>query len=596
MVQATGVKSSSTAKQKALTAKFNANSKAPTAQVKSINAARNANVDAGRPAYEGTAAAKGQLGNTSGTPSLDTTKQKNPLSGAPVAPDSKNPNGINTATPTGTAPTPPAGTDGMLPYEQAQKNLNSGGLSGNALASANTALANRYGKAHADLVASGAPPSSDPGTGAMTVADATKPYTTPDTSAVDTILTGNPGIDKLLGGLMESLQPQKQTTNVMDYAKLYKNSGLDKINAEMIDAETVINGTEDDLRNEIQGAGGLATDSQVQALALSRNKSLLVRYNQLAQMKTDATNQLNTMMNLNAQDKQMAQTQLNTRINGMFQLANFAQQAQNNIKEQARWSAQYLGADGLYNSLKGDPKKLAYVEQTVLGLAPGGMASAAATAAKDRAMEAKIKQAQYNKLVAPEGDSAPTVKSINGQDMQWNPSTKTWDSIGGNSGADVVQSSRTKDKIDTINTLTKNIKATGPNELSRWDPLSGFTGAQQKFIGSVEQLRSELTLGSLIEAKARGATFGALSEGEMRILDATASKIGTWAVKDQKTGQIKGYNIDDASMKQELDKINQYAKLDYLKKGGSPTDVGVQQMSDGHYYTQNSDGSYTELY
>lgn len=126
------------------------------------------------------------------------------------------------------------------------------------------------------------------------------------------------------------------------------------------------------------------------------------------------------------------------------------------------------------------------------------------------------------------------------------------------------------------------------------DAWAGMTGTKQNFIAGTEQLKSQLSLDSLINAKKQGATFGALSDTEMNILSRSASKIGSWEVKDN-DGNITGYNTTQKAFKAELDKINNFAKLDYLLKGGNPADVGVQQLEDGTYWTQNSDGSYTKL-
>lgn len=122
------------------------------------------------------------------------------------------------------------------------------------------------------------------------------------------------------------------------------------------------------------------------------------------------------------------------------------------------------------------------------------------------------------------------------------------------------------------------------------DAYNKMTGKQQDFIAGVEQLRSGLNLDELINAKARGATFGALSDQEMKVLSNSASKLGTWAIKDS-NGNVVGYNTSEKNFRNELDKINNYAKLDYLYRGGNPADVGVFQLQDGRYATKNNDGT-----
>jgi len=124
--------------------------------------------------------------------------------------------------------------------------------------------------------------------------------------------------------------------------------------------------------------------------------------------------------------------------------------------------------------------------------------------------------------------------------------------------------------------------------------VSRMTGKEQAFISGVEQMRQQLTLDNLIRAKQNGATFGALSDGERQMLASSATKIGTWAVKDDKDNVI-GYNIDEKTLKKEITQINNFAKLDYINKGGNLEDIGAVQNSDGSIWVKNTDGTFTRL-
>jgi hypothetical protein len=162
------------------------------------------------------------------------------------------------------------------------------------------------------------------------------------------------------------------------------------------------------------------------------------------------------------------------------------------------------------------------------------------------------------------------------------------------------QQASAQNNIQNIDTLLKDTAirtAVGPSGFARLvgRGLDSATGARQNFIASVDQLASQLTLDSLVNAKARGATFGALSEGELLLLNNSASKINKWAKRDDK-GNVIAYNASEKDFKAELDKINNFAKLDALIKGIKPEDIGVQLLEDGHYWTKNSDGSLTQIY
>jgi hypothetical protein len=155
--------------------------------------------------------------------------------------------------------------------------------------------------------------------------------------------------------------------------------------------------------------------------------------------------------------------------------------------------------------------------------------------------------------------------------------------------------------ISSVSSLTKDpaiMGAVGTSFLSRgfFGGASPYklSGEQQNFIAGVEQMRGQLTLDNLINSKSQGATFGALSEGELKILNESATKIGKWAVKDD-NGNVIGYDTSEKAFKAELDRINNFSKLDYVLKGGNPDDIGATITDDGHIWSQNSDGTITQL-
>ena len=80
------------------------------------------------------------------------------------------------------------------------------------------------------------------------------------------------------------------------------------------------------------------------------------------------------------------------------------------------------------------------------------------------------------------------------------------------------------------------------------------TGAGQEFAGGVHKLTAGLTVQALQDAKARGATFGALSDSELSILSQSATALTDWEIK--KDNVPTGFwNIDEVSFKRELETI-----------------------------------------
>lgn len=461
------------------------------------------------------------------------------------------------------------GMQGSVDYETAQANLAGGGLTGNTLAMAQQSLAGKYGKAFSALSGSAAPQQFGEALSAMS------PYIQQDqnTMVADQALTTDPTLQMIAQATQQFLSPEDQKTSLMqEYSKLYKKSGIEKLDEEIIDAETIIDGTEDDIRNEVQMAGGMATDSQVQAMAIGRNKGLLKRYNQLVSMREQSQTRLDMMMNLTVQDRQMAMQKANMQLDAVYKFANFRMQVENNIKEGFNAIVSRVGYKGAYEAYSKDPRQLAMIERS-MGLGAGGLAKLSQTPD----VEMQIKQQQlYNEQLKSQGLRQSLSQEEETQQMS------------------SQNQAMTEARVQEIQNLTQNISGVGTNAVFRWDPFTGFTGKQQNFIAGVEQLRGDLTLDSLINAKSRGATFGALSDGEMRILSAAASKIGTWAQTDPKTGAVTGYNTSPESFKKELDKINSFTKLDYIKKGGMPENVGAQIIGN-NVYMVNSDGSVTEF-
>lgn len=167
-----------------------------------------------------------------------------------------------------------------------------------------------------------------------------------------------------------------------------------------------------------------------------------------------------------------------------------------------------------------------------------------------------------------------------------------------------IQNASKKEFIDSVDGLKthKGLNSSvGPIKGTRIAIADQF-GAKGDFIASVQQLTGQLTLKQLQDAKAQGATFGALSNAELQLLAESATKISQWARNaegnrpDPEKGElVQYYDVSEKQFKKELDKISNYQKLDYVLKGGDPTSVGIQQQSDGTYWVENSDGTMTKI-
>jgi hypothetical protein len=438
-------------------------------------------------------------------------------------------------------------------------------------------------------------------------------------SGIEQQLAEDKGYQQLLADRAEYNSVANQSKSLLDfYNQAVKDSGIPAINAELINSKKIIEGTEDDIRNEVKAVSGFATDSQVLALSSARNKTLIKNYNALLDTKTMAMEQVNNMVNLAGQDRNFALQSVQQKLQIDQQINDYRDKFVNNAKEGFNNVIKAVGYSGLYDSLKNDPSSLAMAERT-LGLQPGMIQGAAEKQAKQEAVDAQgkqldlqLKQSQLKTDALQRSNIASEISNrnkpkapntqvvdVNGQKVLINSDTgETIKTISAGANSTNPQNlALTKANVDQVShvlTLLPKSNAVGPNKLSRLDLGSVFSGAKGNFISDVKQITDQLSLDSLERAKKNGATFGALSEGELNVLANSASKLNSWAIKD-KQGNISGYATTRPEFQKELDKINNFSKLDYILKGGSPSDVNVQTMPDGTHWTKNSDGSLTQL-
>lgn len=193
-----------------------------------------------------------------------------------------------------------------------------------------------------------------------------------------------------------------------------------------------------------------------------------------------------------------------------------------------------------------------------------------------------------------------TVKTDEGT-FQYNPASGFYDiRVGGISTIpDDISDDKVavyQDSIDLVNSLKENPQISAATGLGFGGGIERFwhklTGETQQFIAGVEQIVSQFSLNALIEAKSRGATFGALSEGEMRILASSATKLGTWAVRN-KAGKVTGYNIDEESFKTELDEIIKVLERNQGVASGDTT-LREQVISLGYDYDSMINQGYSD--
>lgn len=179
-------------------------------------------------------------------------------------------------------------------------------------------------------------------------------------------------------------------------------------------------------------------------------------------------------------------------------------------------------------------------------------------------------QEALKNYAAKPGEDQKIVK-IDGQDYVLNPTTGQYEkpNIAGAATAanPVVDSAMTSlAQIKKIRESPGFNNAVGQSGTQRF---SGFRpGRDTAFIGLVRKLTNTDVLDELINAKAQGATFGALSEGELNLLKESANTISGWEKKD-KDGNVVGYKVNQKTFKAALDDLEAKYNDAIAKAGGT---------------------------
>lgn len=354
-------------------------------------------------------------GSLSGTP--PGSQPGNTPSSAPItAPTSTPPVNTNQPSPTTVNATPYTSTSqpAVESASQAQANLAAGGLTGSALAAAQKSLS-AYEQGHAAANVSGAPAPQDAATGMSAATTAAGNATQTYTPAAPVVQSLADATKKYIDDFANAMSSQGQgKTLVQQYQDFTSQLGIPALNTELMNMKNVINGTETDIRNEVTKAGGFATDSQVLAMTNARNKTMIQNYNDLLQTRSDAMQQVNTMMGLAEQDRQYASAQIDRQLNFDQAQITFQQKALDNAQSSIQKSIDTYGAASVLKQAlaTGDPTAVARINATM------GNGFDLQTAAAHPTLDEQVKQANiaqsYAAIRASNAAAAKDYAAING--------------------------------------------------------------------------------------------------------------------------------------------------------------------------------------
>lgn len=148
------------------------------------------------------------------------------------------------------------------------------------------------------------------------------------------------------------------------------------VKAELLDLRRVMDGSEEDIREEIERTGGFATESQVQALTSARNKVLLKKANALTDQFNVLNDYVNQVAELTQADRAEVEKDMQTRLGLATTMLGITQQMNNAARENMQGLVSQIGYNGLASMLQNSPKQMRQAEKT-LGLPSGALSNPA---------------------------------------------------------------------------------------------------------------------------------------------------------------------------------------------------------------------------
>lgn len=399
-------------------------------------------------------------------------------------------------------------------------------------------IAQQYQKAHELAKQSGVPAAQGAGagySGAQQFMNATQGPREEAPSILGGVMDVDSNFDSILTMYDDLMSPVKQKQSLLEEYKAMESSlGITGMNAELIDAKRIIEGTEDDIRNEVTAAGGFATDSQVLALANARNKSLIKNYNYLLEARNNAQTQLQTMMNLSIQDRQFAEAEFDRKMNFAFKVAEFKQKAVDNARSGLQsfiTNVTALGGNGYEALFKAaqSPYEVGLIEKT-LGMPSGSLAQSASLAGKT---DTQIVKLDNGRTILVNSRTGETIRDLGGQKPN-----------DGNGNVSPYQTERATRTLQSVAELSIAVKD-NPGIFGRTAalPLPGFlrSDAYRNFKTNLDTLKASIAFGELQamrEASKTGGALGSVANQELQLLESALAGLEMSQTSDSFTTNL----------------------------------------------------------
>lgn len=206
--------------------------------------------------------------------------------------------------------------------------------------------------------------------------DQTPTQQDPQKSFFDEYMAMNPVVKTMYDTINQQLSSTvTQQTFTDEYNSLLKEQGIPALQTELMNIRNIMDGTEDDIRNEITKAGGFATDSQVMAISAARNKTLLKQANILQQQLALKEDYVDQLMQFSEKDRATVDKEVQKKLGLAEKLASIQDKITSSAKENYVKIVDRIGYAGLANLLKDDSQGRKMAE-TALGLPRNALSNA----------------------------------------------------------------------------------------------------------------------------------------------------------------------------------------------------------------------------
>lgn len=317
--------------------------------------------------------------------------------------------------------------------------------------------------------------------------------------AITDKMNNDPGFQQLQQDQKDYLSSQNQQQTLQEqYTDLTKEAGIPALNTELINMKSVMNGTEQDIRNEITKAGGFATESQVMALTAARNKTMIQNYNNLLQTRDDAINQINTTMGFAKEDQANATALAKEKMDYDKQVSDYTQKMTTNAADAYNKiiSTPGYGYKALYDSTGGDQHTIGLIEST-LNLPQGSLAQLSQVPDSSKTQVVKLDNGQ---TVLINSQNGQTIKNLGGASSPGSGGTGTLSPLAQSWVTNILSGNGTLSQVPSANRNEVSV-ALANQPADSYSPLaaSRFANAANKIVANYKDLPAyQLTAGGQI--------------------------------------------------------------------------------------------------